>query len=257
MEDEALQVAFEIKILCDELSRRLLRWHWEQKPGPHTLDALLRYVAQRQKESPEYYDRMPDPMAKTSWQQLDTTFCMRVLLDPEKDAAQPVDLLGNTARPAAARRACNALRMARNQAAHAADRKEGIQAAILFNDAVESLEEGYAGSALKESELAKYYRQAEEFLQRCGAKEPVAQPQKAARSTSAGASKGAAAKTGKTASGQNRISGKTTASRKTGKHTASGRKKKPSKRSNSGVGWLLFAVLVAGLLVRAYSMGLI
>ena len=27
---------------------------------------------------------------------LDTTLCMRVLLDPEKDAARPLDLLGNT-----------------------------------------------------------------------------------------------------------------------------------------------------------------
>ena len=42
MQDEALQAAFEIKTECDEISRRLLRWHWEQKPGSHSLDALLR-----------------------------------------------------------------------------------------------------------------------------------------------------------------------------------------------------------------------
>ena len=95
MQDEALQAAFEIKTECDEISRRLLRWHWEQKPGSHSLDALLRHIAQRQKESPDYYDRMPDLSGKTSWQQLDTTLCMRVLLDPEKDAAKPLDLLGN------------------------------------------------------------------------------------------------------------------------------------------------------------------
>ena len=94
MQDEALQAAFEIKTECDEISRRLLRWHWEQKPGSHSLDALLRHIAQRQKESPDYYDRMPDLSGKTSWQQLDTTLCMRVLLDPEKDAAKPLDLLG-------------------------------------------------------------------------------------------------------------------------------------------------------------------
>ena len=58
MQDEALQAAFEIKTECDEISRRLLRWHWEQKPGSHSLDALLRHIAQRQKESPDYYDRM-------------------------------------------------------------------------------------------------------------------------------------------------------------------------------------------------------
>ena len=32
MPEEALQAAFEIKTACDEISRRLLRWHWEHKP---------------------------------------------------------------------------------------------------------------------------------------------------------------------------------------------------------------------------------
>ena len=59
------------------------------------------------------------------WQQMDTTLCMRVLLDPENDASQPLDLLGNTAHPGAARRACNAVRTARNEAAHASDRSSG------------------------------------------------------------------------------------------------------------------------------------
>ena len=31
MVDETLQAAFEIKTACDEISRKLLRWHWEQK----------------------------------------------------------------------------------------------------------------------------------------------------------------------------------------------------------------------------------
>ena len=168
MVDETLQAAFEIKTACDEISRKLLRWHWEQKPGAHSLDALLKHLAQRQKESPDYYDRMPDLSGKTSWQQLDTTLCRRVLLDPEKDAAKPLDLLGNTPHPSAARRACNAVRTARNEAAHAADRTDGTQAAILFNEAIESLEEGYAGTAFKTSELEQYYRMAEDFLSRCG-----------------------------------------------------------------------------------------
>ena len=102
MPEQALQVAFEIKTACDEISRRLLRWHWERKPGAHSLDALLEHIAARKQESPDYYDRMPDLTGKTSWQQLDTTLCMRVLLDPEKDAAKPLDLLGNTRHPGAA-----------------------------------------------------------------------------------------------------------------------------------------------------------
>lgn len=168
MPDESLQIAFEIKTTCDEISRRLLRWHWEKKPGNHSLDSLLRHIAQRQKESPDYYDRLPDLSGKTSWQQMDTTLCMRVLLDPEKDATRPLDLLGNTAHPSSARRACNAIRTARNEAAHAADRAGCTQAAILFNEAVESLEEGYAGTAFKAAELEQYYRIAEDFLSRCG-----------------------------------------------------------------------------------------
>ena len=109
MPEEALQAAFEIKTACDEISRRLLRWHWEHKPGAHSLGALLDHVAQRQQESPDYYDRMPDLSGKNSWQQLDTTICMRVLLDPEKDAAKPLDLLGIPAirvRPAAPAMLC-------------------------------------------------------------------------------------------------------------------------------------------------------
>ena len=178
MQDEALQAAFEIKTECDEISRRLLRWHWEQKPGSHSLDALLRHIAQRQKESPDYYDRMPDLSGKTSWQQLDTTLCMRVLLDPEKDAARPLDLLGNMAHPAAARRACNAVRAARNEAAHASDRTAATQAAILFNEAVEALEEGYAGTALRTADLSSYYRTAEDYLTGAGPASPSPRPER-------------------------------------------------------------------------------
>ena len=157
MPDEALQTAFEIKTTCDEISRKLLRWHWENKPGEHSLGALLDHIRTRQQESPEYYDRLPDLAGRNSWQQLDTTLCMRVLLDPEKDAAHQLDLLSNTEHPAAARRACNAVRTARNEAAHASDRTAAAQAAILFNEAVEALEEGYAGAPLRTSELGQYY----------------------------------------------------------------------------------------------------
>ena len=140
MPEEYLQAAFEIKASCDEISRRILRWHWESKPGGHGFDALLEHVRRRQEESPAYYGHMPDVGRKTSWQQLDTTLCMRVLLDPENDAAQPLDLLGNTAHPGAARRACNAVRTARNEAAHASDRSSGGQAGILFDEGVEGVE---------------------------------------------------------------------------------------------------------------------
>jgi hypothetical protein len=183
--EEYLQIAFEIKASCDDISRRLLRWHWEQKPGAHSLDSLKAYLEERRRESPDYYDRMPATEQKTSWQQLDTTFCMRVLLDPEKDAAHPLDLLGNMPRPGSARRACNAIRTARNEAAHAADRAGAIEAALRFNEAIECLEEGYVGLALSEADISRYYRAAEEYLARCKGEQPKAVPQNAALKRSA------------------------------------------------------------------------
>ena len=269
MPDETLQVAFEIKTACDEISRKLLRWHWERKPGAHSLNALLEHIAQRQQESPEYYERMPDLSGRTSWSQLDTTLCMRVLLDPEKDAAHPLDLLGNTEHPGAARRACNAVRTARNEAAHASDRTAGTQAAILFNEAVEALEEGYAGTALRTGELEQYYRQAEAFLDRCGARKPVArasQPEgQETRSTGKarnasqrnGSGSGAAASrrprsgsAGRTSGSRNGTARKNTTNRKQG-----GGRRSRTPRTNYAVLGLLLAMLVLGLLFRWMGMG--
>ena len=236
MPEEALQAAFEIKTACDEISRRLLRWHWEQKPGSHSLDALLRHIAQRQKESPDYYDRMPDLSGKTSWQQLDTTLCMRVLLDPEKDAAKPLDLLGNTRHPGAARRACNAVRTA----------------ALLFNEAIESLEEGYADTAFRENELAQYYREAESFLEQCGARK-AARPADNTRGQSKAAKP--AARTGSRASGGKASNNSRTAARK---RSAPARRSSKKKRTgNRTILTLLLVVLVLGLLLRALHMGVL
>ena len=266
MADEALQVAFEIKTACDEISRKLLRWHWEHKPGNHSLDALLEHLARRQKESPDYYDRMPDLSGKTSWSQLDTTLCMRVLLDPEKDAAKPLDLLGNTAHPAAARRACNAVRTARNEAAHATDRTDTAQAAILFNEAVESLEEGYAGSALRTSELQGYYRQAEAFLGRAGGKKPLAssktQAEEAApRRAPRNAQRSDSEKPGRQSRnrGGSRNSSRSTAKpgRSRGRSASAKRKKQRQTRVSRAVVVALLLAVALGLLVRAWSMGLL
>ena len=252
MQDEALQAAFEIKTECDEISRRLLRWHWEQKPGSHSLDALLRHIAQRQKESPDYYDRMPDLSGKTSWQQLDTTLCMRVLLDPEKDAAKPLDLLGNTRHPGAARRACNAVRTARNEAAHATDAQDAAQAALLFHEAIESLEEGYADTAFRENELAQYYREAESFLEQCGARK-AARPADNTRGQSKAAKP--AARSGSRASGGKASNNSRTAARK---RSAPARRSSKKKRTgNRTILTLLLVVLVLGLLLRALHMGVL
>ena len=218
MPDETLQVAFEIKTACDEISRKLLRWHWERKPGAHSLNALLEHIAQRQQESPEYYERMPDLSGRTSWSQLDTTLCMRVLLD---------------------------------------------------NEAVEALEEGYAGTALRTGELEQYYRQAEAFLDRCGARKPVArasQPEgQETRSTGKtrnasqrnGSGSGTAASrrprsgsAGRTSGSRNGTARKNTTNRKQG-----GGRRSRTPRTNYAVLGLLLAMLVLGLLFRWMGMG--
>ena len=249
MPDEALQAAFEIKAACDDISRKLLRWHWEEKPGAHSVDALLKHLAQRQKESPDYYERLPELNGRTGWQQLDTTLCMRILLDPEKDAARPLDLLGNTPHPAAARRACNAVRMARNEA-------------------VEELEAGYEGTALTTGDLEKYYRMAEDFLSRCGASETI-EPQKKAedeaprrqKSQKSGStsrkrqSGGNRAASGRGTSSRSRnTSGRNSRSRQNMQTTA--RRKKRQRTQSRALTVVLLAVVLLGLLVRAWTMGL-
>ena len=287
MPDEALQAAFEIKAACDDISRKLLRWHWEEKPGAHSVDALMKHLAQRQKESPDYYERLPDLNGRTGWQQLDTTLCMRILLDPEKDAARPLDLLGNTPHPAAARRACNAVRMARNEAAHASDKTAAAQAAIRFNEAVEELEAGYEGTALTTGDLEKYYRMAEDFLSRCGASETI-EPQKKAEdeaprrqksqksgSTSrkrqsggnrAASGRGTSSRSRKRQSGGSRTISKGTSGRSrnaSGRNSRSrqnmqttARRKKRQRTQSRALTVVLLAVVLLGLLVRAWTMGL-
>ena len=290
MPEEYLQAAFEIKASCDEISRRILRWHWESKPGPHSFAALLDRIRQRQEESPAYYGHMPDVARKTSWQQLDTTLCMRVLLDPESDAAQPLDLLGNTAHPGAARRACNAVRTARNEAAHASDRASGGQAAILFDEAVECVEDAYAGTAFSEKELAKYYQLAREYLRRCGVgggSEPSAPPEEqaaaapevkvhptgAARQKAAADRKKAEAKAVQSAGRsagrpERKPPDRKAAGRQTGGRAAAGQGKgrapkargRAGKREPSGSRAALAAAaaaLLIGLAMRAAKMGLV
>ena len=279
MPEAYLQAAFEIKASCDEISRRILRWHWDAKPGPHSFDSLLEHIARRQEESPTYYGHMPDVSRKTSWQQLDTTLCMRVLLDPESDAAQPLDLLGSTAHPGAARRACNAVRTARNEAAHASDRAAGGQAAILFDEAVECIEDAYAGTAFSEKELAKYYQLSRDYLRRCGVggREPAPPPDQppapedpapevrvyptgeARQKAAAARQKGSRSAVG-TPSRENAAPARTRAARKAAPAREPARRSRTSREEEPGsraAVVLALAALVIGLAVRAARMGVL
>ena len=279
MPEAYLQAAFEIKASCDEISRRILRWHWEAKPGPHSFDSLLEHIARRQEESPTYYGHMPDVSRKTSWQQLDTTLCMRVLLDPESDAAQPLDLLGSTAHPGAARRACNAVPTARNEAAHASDRAAGGQAAILFDEAVECIEDAYAGTAFSEKELAKYYQLSRDYLRRCGVggREPAPPPdqppapedpapevrvyptgearQKAAAARQKGSRSAAGTPPRESAApARSRAARKAAPAREPARRSRTSREEEPGSRAAVV---LALAALVIGLAVRAARMGVL
>ena len=173
MPEQALQVAFEIKTACDEISRRLLRWHWERKPGRTVWMrcwSILLPASRKARITTTVCRTLPARPAGSSWTLPCVCGCCWI---PETDAARPLDLLGNTAHPFAARHACNAIRTARNEAAHAAVAADGAQAALLFNEAIEALEEGYAGTAFKENELAQYYREAEDYLSRCSEGKPL------------------------------------------------------------------------------------
>ena len=144
------------------------------------------------------------------------------------------------------------MRTARNEAAHAADAQDAAQAALLFNEAIESLEEGYADTAFRENELAQYYREAESFLEQCGAR-------KAARSAdnTRGQSKAAkpAARTGSRTSGGKASNNSRTAARK---RSAPARRSPKKKRTgNRTILTLLLVVLVLGLLLRALHMGVL
>ena len=120
---------------------RLLRWHWEKQEGK-ALPQLAEYVAQRAQQAPEYFSRMPELTGVRDWQKLDTTVCMRVLLDPGDGAeGTPLRLLSAAPRPVAARHACNGLRVARNAAAHATEPAGAAAAAAGVAGAGEALAE--------------------------------------------------------------------------------------------------------------------
>ena len=135
-------------------------------PAAHSLGALLDHIAQRQQESPDYYDRMPDLSGKDQLAAAGHHHLYAGSAGPGKGCRQTAGPAGQYQHPGAARRACNAVRTARNEAAHATDHTDAAQAAILFNEAMESLEDGYAGTAFRENELARYYREAENYLAR-------------------------------------------------------------------------------------------
>ena len=92
------------------------------------------------------------------------------------------------------------------------------------------------GTAFRENELARYYRDAENYLARCGAKEPIASSRAPEEKTAAHEPARQSTK-----QGQNR--------------STAGRKKKQRRTGNKTVFIVLLVVLLLGLAVRAWSMG--
>ena len=133
-----------------------------------------------------------------------------------------------------------------------------------FNEAVEALEEGYAGTALRTTELEQYYRMAEDFLDRCGAKKPLAsaapEEQKAAPRSARPRSEGQRKASG--SGSRSRSRSPSNGRRNTG---GAGRKDVNSRRKGSGkrtkkprtnyaVLGLLAVLLAVGLLLRWFGM---
>ncbi len=197
MEENYLQVAFEIKLACDAISRRLLRWHWEKTPRPHTLQELMRHLEQRSVEAADYYQNIATHEQATTWQQLDTTFCMRIMLDAEADAKSPKKLLQYALNEGAARHACNGLRIARNAAAHATDKAGVVKAIAVFEDTLIDLENAYGMTLFTPAELEQYDALAKRAVATCTGKSAASANAKAAPKKAASAPKKATSTRGK------------------------------------------------------------
>ena len=120
------------------------------------------------------------------------------------------------------------------------------------------------GTAFRENELARYYRDAENYLARCGAKEPIASSCAPEEKTAAHEPARQSTKQGQNRSTQSRkmAGSRSSGSRSTTARSSSaksrstaGRKKKQRRTGNKTVFIVLLVVLLLGLAVRAWSMG--
>jgi len=270
MAEEYLQAAFEIKTMCDELSRRVLRWHWEKQAGK-TLPQLADYTARRARQVPELFGRLPAVSAKGGWQQLDTTLCMRVLLDTgEGDDEPPLRLLSAARRPVGARHTCNGLRVARNAAAHATTLQDAAEAAAGFAETVEDLADHYGDTVFTAAELEKYRRAAARAVKACAdagpakpaaakekktAEKPVQRTSRANAGQKAAAAPKTAVSAPKAQAGHSRA--KTARSAASKRRAAARRKKQPLGTVEKIFLMLGGIVLAAALYLRAVALGLL
>ena len=132
---------------------------------------------------------------------------------------------------------------------------------------MEALEEGYAGTALRTADLSSYYRAAEDYLDRCGARKPIAsaraeeepeRPSKTGKSSTNNTNRKTSGGTKRAANGSRNSGAKRAAngSRNGGtKRTATrAEARQRQKRLNRKVVLVLLALLVIGLLLRGFAM---
>ena len=133
---------------------------------------------------------------------------------------------------------------------------------------MEALEEGYAGAPLRTSELGQYYRLAEDYLSRCGAKKPIASAapeEKAPRAAKSGQSTAGRKKEGTSGSASRRSSTKQNTSGRSsggrsqnrkqgGSRNSRARSRQKQKQANRTVLLVLLAILAVGLLIRGFTM---
>ena len=267
MVDETLQAAFEIKTACDEISRKLLRWHWEQKPGAHSLDALLKHLAQRQKESPDYYDRMPDLSGKHQLAAAGYHPVYAGAAGPGKGRGPASGPAGQYAAPRSGpprlQRGADGPQRSRPRLG---PHRWHAQAAILFNEAVEEPGRGLCGHGPRRpaswSSITGWRRT---FLSRCGAKKPLAsaraeeeEPRASTRNRNGTKPRSQSRGSGSSRSGNARHtnSGRSAGRGNGSRSRGSGRKKQRRVHYSRKMAVVLVAAVVLGLVVRAVSMGL-
>ena len=124
------------------------------------------------------------------------------------------------------------------------------------------------GAPLRTSELGQYYRLAEDYLSRCGAKKPIASAapeEKAPRAAKSGQSTAGRKKEGTSGSASRRSSAKQNTSGRSsggrsqnrkqgGSRNSRARARQQQKQANRTVLLVLLAILAVGLLIRGFTM---
>lgn len=241
MPEPSLQTAFEIKTQCDEISRQLLRWHWEQRPAAIRLricSSISSSAGRKARIITTACRICPERPAGSSWIPPFVCGCCWTL---SRKRPVPWTCWGRRRTPAPPP-GVHAVRNARNEAAHAGSPEDAQEAARIYADAIDCLAEAYLDAAFTEAELTQYAREAQQYL--TGEQAPA--PRKRSTSNKSGQKSRSSAPKRSTAAKSD------AKSRRTQPASRRSQKKRPAR--NWGLLLFLLAVALVGLWVRAAGM---